>query len=323
MVVTIKQKIFKDIDCKNSMKKIKRMGLVGLLAAGLSLASYLPNLQAEHSAQTTQQKQTKKIVFNVYLMPDSFYQKNKEEIFGLVKEFYREKGVDLGFNFYGSPARLPPSNGKNVFSIEEVDNEEAYEKIYKPKIQALEEGKRKLEEICQRSKKLMERLEEEGLEELKVDYINKVCEIYPGYIDIEIVELQLKSTNDVFMTDGQTDLKKGKIYIRHPLLREIYNVLPLYKESPDSFLERKIKNAAKIIVHEIGHIFGLKHTKGVFEEPRNEAIDDYVSPGIPNAMSYESIDLEACKEKGHKYCFDLVESQVEEIRRYVEQIEQK
>jgi spermidine/putrescine-binding protein len=38
------------------MKKIKRMGLVGLLAAGLSLASYLPNLQAEHSAQTQHNK---------------------------------------------------------------------------------------------------------------------------------------------------------------------------------------------------------------------------------------------------------------------------
>jgi predicted Zn-dependent protease len=311
------------------MKKIKRMGLVGLLAAGLSLASYLPNLQAEHSAQTTQQKQTKKIVFNVYLMPDSFYQKNKEEIFGLVKEFYREKGVDLGFNFYGSQARLPPSNRKNVFSIEEVDDKGAYEKIYKPKIQAL------IREAREKCKEIKKEFEELGEKESS-DRADVICKLHLFSADMKIKELQLDFMGS-FLANGQADLTERKIYITYypnydcysyagdKLSRSIEQLgeLEVIDDFEKTLDDCKIKNTAKTIVHEIGHIFGLKHTKGVLEEPRNEAIDDYVSPGIPNAMSYESIDLEACKEKGHKYCFDLVESQVEEIRSYVEQIEQK
>ncbi|MCB9359299.1 hypothetical protein H6503_05170 [Candidatus Woesearchaeota archaeon] len=258
---------------------------------------------------------------NVVLKPDGFYVRHGvDQIFGLVKEFYGDIGVDVDFRFYLNendlPIALPAS-----FNIVELGIDEIADRIIKPEREKLQFI---LENASAQALDYKEKLDElrkgEGYSKVTEDFY---LEVVATYEDLAVMS---KSKLDALDSEldsyylfrlGEAHLGDNSVFLLNPLsvslseltdkLSEMLSNLGYENDSrPESYY---VKSGADTVAHEIAHLLGLGHT---FDDPN---IDDYVSEGLPNLMSYRSVDPAA------KYGFDITDRQKRQIVDYFKRLD--
>ncbi|MBW2995001.1 twin-arginine translocation signal domain-containing protein [Candidatus Woesearchaeota archaeon] len=254
-------------------------------AAGLAL----PSLEVIAAEKTT---------FFVSMKKNSLYTK---EAFELAKDYLQnEAGVNIDFQFTAEVPRDLDHRTRLAIREQTLDEHVDFESIagsYSP--ESREKAKEKWMELKGGTQGLA-RTKQSGIvfvqtENKGLDIINKY--INAGKRKLRNAQEKKKNIENSDMPEGQ---KKVKIAFAD------VDIVCCRRNIEDA--EKKlIRNAAKRLVHEIGHIAGLWHS----HEWRNDGIDDMVN-GVPNVMSYNDAVL-----KG-RYGFDMAESQKAHMRAYFE-----
>jgi len=225
---------------------------------------------------------------------DSLYTK---EAFELAKDYLQsEAGINIDFQF---TEKIPKDlDHRTRLAIRELTIDEYVDSesgSYDP-------------ESRERAKERWTELGTQGLARTKQSEIvfvqtkNKGLDIINKYINTG--KRKLRNAQEKKKNIENSDMPEGQKKIK--IAFADVDIVCCRRDLEDA--EKKLtRNAAKRLVHEIGHIAGLWHS----HEWRNDGIEDMVN-GVPNVMSYNDAVL-----KG-RYGFDMAESQKAHMRAYFE-----
>lgn len=317
------------------MRILRNLGLASLL--GLSLVG----CENKDASQTSQIENEKKLNFYVSTNENSYF---SPEAFSLAEEFLEENlsGVDIKFN-YVSREELDNVvlNHTDSFAIVEKSGEDMAKRLiekieqkasFSPLMLELEDLLKKSEEIgdtesAELCRKSVEELKsvDRGIEKSANDFYI----FSTGEADVERSVAYLVRSEAVGLAGSAYALAENAVDMQGLLCESLEASLNLpFSASGKKALEEQlssskktleqseaekadlyafiVKSAAKTIVHETGHLFGLCHP----HQYSNDSLEDFTIEGRPNVMSYQEV-------ADGKYGFAFDKKQIEQIQDYL------
>ncbi|MDP6293321.1 MAG: hypothetical protein QF486_06925 [Candidatus Woesearchaeota archaeon] len=242
---------------------------------------------------------------HVVLKPKGFYRRNDEDdIVRRVEDFYKQQGIALDVQLHESMATVPKDrNTKNQFVLQELNSQEAYDKIIVPAKEKLTQQYNELAKAYDRIEKMGKGKESSAYYDAIHAVTRRMVEIRAQLGDLEDYNYRLAHT-----TEGGANVETGTGYLLDPTilqLREIHaNISDLFSISAgkktSNWAERE---GALVVAHETGHFLRLIHT---FED---DELANTVN-GVTNFMSYENATL------NHPVGFVAAPKQVRQLQDY-------